>query len=107
VFTEPFPSNDRKNTIYRIFAWKRWEGYTYRNIDCWEAFMKYAVEMDSGAMTYIPCFIKIGSGIQKLMEEDSQTCRQHGDRISILSYFQNKESRLTMQLLLLIAVKVR
>jgi hypothetical protein len=29
--------------------------------------MKYAVEMGSGAMTYIPSFIKIGSGIQKLM----------------------------------------
>jgi hypothetical protein len=27
--------------------------------------MKYAVEMGSGAMTYIPSFIKIGSGIQK------------------------------------------
>jgi hypothetical protein len=29
--------------------------------------MKYAVEMVSGAMIYIPNFIKIGSGIQKLM----------------------------------------
>jgi hypothetical protein len=28
--------------------------------------MKYAVEMGSGAMTYIPSFIKIGSGIQML-----------------------------------------
>jgi hypothetical protein len=27
--------------------------------------MKYAVEMASGAMIYIPSFIKIGSGIQK------------------------------------------
>jgi hypothetical protein len=34
--------------------------------------MKYAVEMGSGAMIYIlylPSFIKIGSGIQKLMGE--------------------------------------
>jgi hypothetical protein len=30
----------------------------------WEGFMKYAVEMGSGAMIYIPSFIKIGSGIQ-------------------------------------------
>jgi hypothetical protein len=30
--------------------------------------MKYAIEMSSGAMTYIPSFIKIGSGILKLME---------------------------------------
>jgi hypothetical protein len=29
--------------------------------------MKYAVEMGSGAMTYIPSFIKIGSGIRMLM----------------------------------------
>jgi hypothetical protein len=29
--------------------------------------MKYAVEMGSGAMIFIPGFIKIGSGIQKLM----------------------------------------
>jgi hypothetical protein len=30
-------------------------------------FMNYSVEMGSGAMTYIPSFIKIGSGIQKLI----------------------------------------
>jgi hypothetical protein len=29
--------------------------------------MKYAVEMGSGAMIYITSYIKIGSGIQKLM----------------------------------------
>jgi hypothetical protein len=29
--------------------------------------MKYAVEMGSGAMAYIPSFIKIGSRIQKLI----------------------------------------
>jgi hypothetical protein len=29
--------------------------------------MKYAVEMGSDAMIYIPSFIKIGSGIQKLI----------------------------------------
>jgi hypothetical protein len=36
--------------------------------------MKYVVEMDSGAMMYIPGFIKIGSGIQKLIggKGDSQ-----------------------------------
>jgi hypothetical protein len=30
--------------------------------------MKYAVEMGSVAMIYIPSFRKTGSGIQKLME---------------------------------------
>jgi hypothetical protein len=39
--------------------------------------MKYAVEMGSGAMLYIPSFIKIGSGIQKLIGgyTDIQTAR--------------------------------
>jgi hypothetical protein len=32
-----------------------------------EGFMKYAVEMGSGTMIYIPGFIKIGSGIPKLI----------------------------------------
>jgi hypothetical protein len=41
--------------------------------------MKYAVEMGSGAMIYIQSFIKIGSGIQKLMGggfTDTQTARR-------------------------------
>jgi hypothetical protein len=38
----------------------------------WE-FIKYIVEMGSGAMTYILSFIKIGSGIQKLIWGDTQT----------------------------------
>jgi hypothetical protein len=29
--------------------------------------MKYAAEMGSGAMMYVPSFIKIGSDIQKFM----------------------------------------
>jgi hypothetical protein len=33
--------------------------------------MKYAVEMGSGAMIYIPCFIKIGSAIKKLRRGDT------------------------------------
>jgi hypothetical protein len=31
--------------------------------------MEYAVEMCSGAMIYIPSFMKTGSGIQKLIRE--------------------------------------
>jgi hypothetical protein len=39
--------------------------------------MKYAVEMGSGAMIYIPSFINTGSGIQKLMAAgDSQTAER-------------------------------
>jgi hypothetical protein len=53
--------------------------------------MNYAVEMGSGAMSYIPSFIKICSGIQKLIRG---IYRQHGDHISLRLFFQNKESRL-------------
>jgi hypothetical protein len=52
--------------------------------------MNYAVEMGSGAMIYeyIPSFIKIGSGIQKLLGGiHKQTHRQQGDLISPLLFF--------------------
>jgi hypothetical protein len=41
--------------------------FTYRHTDRWEEFMKYAAEIGSGAMTYLPSFIKTSSGIQKLI----------------------------------------
>jgi hypothetical protein len=53
--------------------------------------MKCAVEMGSGAMIYIASFVKIDSGIQKLM---GGIHRQHGDRVSLLLFFQHKESGL-------------
>jgi hypothetical protein len=40
--------------------------------------MKYAVEMGLGAMIYVPSFINIGSGIQKLwavIHRQTQTAR--------------------------------
>jgi hypothetical protein len=46
--------------------------------------MKHAVEMGSGAVIYIPSFIKTGSDIQKLTGGDTQTPRWHADRISLL-----------------------
>jgi hypothetical protein len=46
--------------------------------------MKYTVEMGSGVVIYIPIFIKIGSGIQKLIEGNSQIYRRHGDLMSLL-----------------------
>jgi hypothetical protein len=45
--------------------------------------MKYSAEMDSGVMIYIPTFIKISSGIQKLIARDRQTHRQHRERIKL------------------------
>jgi hypothetical protein len=38
--------------------------------------MKYAVEMGSRAMIYIPSLVKIDLGIQKLIGEDTQTTRR-------------------------------
>jgi hypothetical protein len=55
--------------------------------------MRCAVKMGSGAMIYIPSFINIGSGIQKSM---GGIHRQHGDRISLLLFFLNKEIGLKM-----------
>jgi hypothetical protein len=49
--------------------------------------MKYAVEMGSGAMIYIPSFIKIVSGIHKFRGGDIQRHRQLGDFISLLLFF--------------------
>jgi hypothetical protein len=48
--------------------------------------MTYAGEMGKGVMIYITSFIKIGSGIQKLIGGDSQTHRQYADRIRLLPY---------------------
>jgi hypothetical protein len=42
-------------------------------------FMKYAIDIDSGAMIYIPSFIKTCSGIQKLMGG----IHRHTDRMQI------------------------
>jgi hypothetical protein len=50
--------------------------------------MKYAVEMGSGAMIYIPSFIKIGSGIHNLI---GGIYRQtYADRISLISLKENR-----------------
>jgi hypothetical protein len=43
-------------------------------------------ELGSGAMIYIPSFIKLGSSIRKLVGEEG-IHRQHGGRISLLSVF--------------------
>jgi hypothetical protein len=52
--------------------------------------MKYAVEIKSGAMIYTQSFIKISSGIEKVM---GGIYRQHGDHIGLL-FFKNEECRL-------------
>jgi hypothetical protein len=42
--------------------------------------------MGSGAVIYVPSFIKIGSGVQKLIRWDTQTHGEQRDLISLL-YF--------------------
>jgi hypothetical protein len=59
--------------------------------------VKYAFEIGSGVIIYVPSFIKTGSGIQKLLGVDSQRHRQEGDLIGLLLFFKKKESRLKMK----------
>jgi hypothetical protein len=59
--------------------------------------MKYTVEVGSGAMICIPNYVNIGSAIQKLIRGGIH--RQHGDRISVLLFFQNKKRRLIITIL--------
>jgi hypothetical protein len=58
--------------------------------------MKCAVDMGSFAMVYVPGFIKIGSGIQRLL---GRIHRHTGGKVisyARFNFFQNKESRLIM-----------
>jgi hypothetical protein len=61
--------------------------------------VEYAVEMGSGAMIYIPSFIRAGSGIEKLMGggENTRIRRPQGDLLSLFYFFFNKESGLKME----------
>jgi hypothetical protein len=45
---------------------------------------------DSGAVIYVPSFIKIGSGVQKLIggHTDTYTYEQRRDLISLLYFFK-------------------
>jgi hypothetical protein len=51
--------------------------------------------------TYVQSFIKVGSGLQKLIrgihrKRYLQTHREYGDRITLLSFFLNKEIELKL-----------
>jgi hypothetical protein len=56
--------------------------------------MRYAVEVGSSAMIFIPGFIKTGSGIQKLTGEYTDTQTERRSHKPTFIFFQNKESRL-------------
>jgi hypothetical protein len=51
--------------------------------------LNWAVEMGSGAVIYVPSFIKIGSGVQKLIGGiHRHTHRQQRDLISLLYFLK-------------------
>jgi predicted AlkP superfamily phosphohydrolase/phosphomutase len=55
--------------------------------------------MGSGAMIYIPSFIRAGSDIQKLLgDTHTYGYRQQGGLTSLLLFFQNKENGLKMNI---------
>jgi hypothetical protein len=54
--------------------------------------MKYAVEMGSGAMMYIPSFIKIGSGIRKLIGRYTDTQTEWRSQIPVYCENQTKHT---------------
>jgi hypothetical protein len=53
--------------------------------------------MGSGTVIYVPSFVKIDSGIQKLIGADTHTQTETRSHKPTL-FFQNKESRLKMDL---------
>jgi hypothetical protein len=63
---------------------------TYRHTECWEGFIKYAVEIILGAILYIPNFIKTGSGFRSYTACIEIT-------LAYLHCSQNKRSRLRMK----------
>jgi hypothetical protein len=53
--------------------------------------MKYAVGIGSGAMIYVPIFIKISSGIQNLINGDTHTYTHTHRQQSLLYFFEIKK----------------
>jgi hypothetical protein len=53
--------------------------------------VKYAVEIGSGAMMYIPSFIKTHLGIQNFIGGNTPTHRQHRDSIAYFLLFKAKK----------------
>jgi hypothetical protein len=65
VFTKPSPSSDGGGG----------GGIHIRAHRLLGGIMKFAIEMGSGAMIYIPIFIKIGSGIPKLIRGNTHSSK--------------------------------
>jgi hypothetical protein len=66
--------------------------------------MKYAIEMGSCAMIYIPSFVKIGSGIHKFMEGGKYRDSMVISKPTFI--FQNKESMLIYIILIIIIITI-
>jgi hypothetical protein len=66
-------------------------------------FMHYAIEMGSGAMTNIPNFITIGLRIHKLIGHTYTHRGMWYHKPTFIFFFQNKESRLETNKLILVS----
>jgi hypothetical protein len=103
VSTEPFSSNDRGILPSRCLATIR--GYTYRHTDWWERFFNYSVEVGSDAVIYVPSFIQIGSGSEKLIVGIHTHTHTATWSHKPTLFFQNKECRLkNMKMLRIVCV---
>jgi hypothetical protein len=95
LFTEPLPSNERRDTLYRCFTINnRRDTYTEAQTDVRDSWSTELRCVRVPWYTY-QVFIKIFSGFQKLIRKDSQTHREYVNRIRILLFFsKKKESKL-------------
>jgi hypothetical protein len=55
--------------------------------------MKYAVEMDLGAVIYIPSLMNTGSGIQKLIRADTDTQTERRSHKPTLEKYATKKRK--------------
>lgn len=69
-------------------------GDTHIHTDWWEVFMKYADQMRSGAIMYVPNFIRLVKALKIWWGIHIHTHTHKGNLISLVLFFQNNENRL-------------
>jgi hypothetical protein len=90
VSTEPLPSNDNGIFTNPGLCLATIGKPIQTHADWWEACFNEAVEMGSGAVIYVPSFIKFRSGVQELIGVGGSRTHTHKPTL----FFQNKESSL-------------
>jgi hypothetical protein len=86
VSTEPLPSNDKE--VFTESLPRNDKGIHTQTHRLTGRIFNKGLDMGSGAMIYVPSFIKIGSGIQKLMGGYTDTHGQQRDPIILLYFFK-------------------